>query len=270
MPAAVGLVALDVDGKAVVPVQRRGDEITLGRGAGAAPEADNLEVHVYRKLADGMPAMLTTEIRIAVSGQAREEVLGPVLPAGFAPLTLTGEWPARIDGDGTLHVQVTPAARPSRSKRARRRRSRKSSRACPKRRGRSRKSGATKRPRRCASRPRRVRCRSTRARPTRPDEWQTLPAFALGDGATLAIDERSRGLAADEKNRLTLDREMWLDFAGDGWFAQDRIGGAMLRGWRFEVAPPFALERADALKSENLGQHWRAAARHARQHARRD
>ncbi len=87
-----------------------------------------------------------------------------------------------------------------------------------------------------------------------PDAWQTLPAFALGDGATLAIDERSRGLAPDEKNRLTLDREMWLDFAGDGWFAQDRIGGAMLRGWRFEVAPPFALERADAPKATNLGQ----------------
>ncbi|HEY6895469.1 MAG TPA: hypothetical protein VI258_14945, partial [Rhodanobacteraceae bacterium] len=79
-----------------------------------------------------------------------------------------------------------------------------------------------------------------------PDEWQALPAFALGDGATLAVEERSRGLAPDERNRLTLDREMWLDFAGDGWFARDRVGGQMLRGWRFEVLPPFAIERADA------------------------
>src|SRR5262249_26080354 len=79
-----------------------------------------------------------------------------------------------------------------------------------------------------------------------PAEWQMLPAFALGDGAKLAIEERSRGQAPDEANRLTLQREAWLDFSGRGWYARDRISGDMTRGWRSDVAGPFSLEQATA------------------------
>ena len=246
VPAAVGIVALEVDGKAVSPVQRREDQVTLGRGAGAAPEADNINVRVYRKLADRIPAALTTLLQLDVSGQAREEVLGPVLPDGFEPLTLESEWPARIDADGRLHVQVdagsatialearatTPLAKIV---------ARVPGAPWPKQEIWSYEAAPSLRVTTATSAlqvdPRQAYVK---------EEWLPLPAFALGDGATLTIDERSRGLAADEKNRLTLDREMWLDFAGDGWFARDRIGGEMLRGWRFEVAPPLALERADA------------------------
>lgn len=252
VPAAVGIVALEVDGKTVTPVQRRNDEVTLGRGAGATPEADNVEVHVYRKLADGIPAMLTTQILLGVSGQAREEVFGPVLPAGFEPLTLEGEWPARIDSDGKLHVQVdTGSATITLEARA----------AAPLAKVMARVPEAPWPKQEIWSYEAAPSLRVTTATSALqvdprqayvPTEWQMLPAFALGDGATLAIDERSRGLAPDEKNRLTLDREMWLDFAGDGWFAHDRIGGAMLRGWRFEVLPPFALERADATKTVTM------------------
>ena len=253
VPAAVGLVVLEVDGKAVAPVQRRNEEITLGRGAGAAPEADNVDVRVYRKLADGIPATLTTLLQLNVAGQAREEVLGPVLPEGFEPLTLESEWPARVDGDGKLHVQVdagnttitlearatAPLAKVA---------ARVPEAPWPKQEIWSYEAAPSLRVTTATSvlqvDPRQAFVQ---------EDWQALPAFALGDGATLTIDERSRGLAADEKNRLTLDREMWLDFAGDGWFARDHIGGAMLRGWRFEVAPPLALERADAPNAMAMG-----------------
>jgi hypothetical protein len=253
VPAAVGIVALEVDGKSVVPVQHRGDEVTLGRGSSAAPEADNVEVHVFRKLADGIPALLTTDIQLAVSGQAREEVLGPVLPAGFEPLTLESPWPARIDGDGKLHVQVdTGDATITLEARATAPLAKVVARVpdapWPSQEIWSYEAAPTLRVTTATS--------ALQVDPRQAfvkDEWQMLPAFALGDGATLAIDERSRGLAPDEKNRLTLDREMWLDFAGDGWFARDRIGGEMLRGWRFEVLPPFALERADAQNIANPG-----------------
>ena len=108
VPEAIGLVALSVDGKTVAPVQRDGDEVTLGRTATAAPEADSIDLRVFRELADGVPAMLTTQIRFNVSGQAREETLGPVLPEGFVATALNGGWPARLDNDGRLHVQVQP------------------------------------------------------------------------------------------------------------------------------------------------------------------
>ena len=109
VPSNTGIVALSVDGKPVVPVQRDGDELTLGRAESSAPEADSIDLRVYRRLEDGVPAVLTTQIRLNVSGQAREEIIGPVLPDGFAPLELTGEWPARLDADGSCAFACSPA-----------------------------------------------------------------------------------------------------------------------------------------------------------------
>jgi len=260
VPEAIGLVALSVDGKPIVPVQRDGDELTLGRSESSTPEADSVDLRIYRKLSDGVPAILTTAIQFNVAGQAREEVIGPVLPDGFSPLTLDSSvWPARLDSDGKLHVQVQPggnsvtlharATAPLAKAVAKLpaapwpKQEIWSYEAAPQLRVTSATSALQVDPRQSEV----------------PSSWASLPAFALGDGAALTIEERSRGLAADEKNRLTLDREMWLDFSGDGWFARDRVGGEMLRGWRFDVAPPFTLERADALgmnyrgrNSENL------------------
>jgi hypothetical protein len=247
VPETIGLVALSVDGKAVLAVQREGDALTLGRAPSATPEADSLDVRVYRRLADGIPAQLTTAIGLSASGQAREVAIGPALPEGFAPLSLdSGAWPARLDADGRLRVQVQPgltrvmltarAIAPLASVAAR----------VP----------AAPWPQQeiwsyAADPGLRVTSASSALQvdPKQADvpvDWQALPAFALGEGATISIEERSRGLAPDAQNRLTLDRELWLDFAGDGWFARDRIGGEMLRGWRFDVGAPLALERATA------------------------
>jgi hypothetical protein len=106
--AGVGLVELRIDGRVVMPVRRDGDQLTLGRAEREEPQADSLQLRVYRRLADGVPALLTTRIEMGASGQAREEVIGPVLPAGFAPLSLDSSWPARLDADGRLRVRVSP------------------------------------------------------------------------------------------------------------------------------------------------------------------
>ena len=90
VPSRIGLIALTLDGKAIVPLQRNGDDLMLGRSAAATPQADSIDLRVYRKLSDGVPAELTTRLVLSVSGQAREEVIGPVLPEGFEPLAL--EW----------------------------------------------------------------------------------------------------------------------------------------------------------------------------------
>jgi len=246
MPERAGLVALAVDGKVVLPVQRDGDEIALGRGGSGAPEADNLELRVHRRLADDLPATLTTKIELFASGQAREEIIGPVLPDGFVPLALDSTWPARLDADGRLRIRVQPgndsvilearAVAPLEHVTAR--------------------IAAAPWPRQeiwsYAADPRlrvTVASGAVQVDPNQaqvPDDWRELPAFALGDDDTLAVEQRSRGLAPDERNRLALSREMWLDFDGAGWFARDRVRGEMLHGWRFDAAAPFVLERAQA------------------------
>lgn len=246
VPSQVGLVALTIDGKAVAPVQRDGDELTLGRGHAAAPEADRLELRVYRRLVDDVPAILTTRIHLVASGQVREEVIGPVLPQGYEPLELEGEWPARFEADGRIRVRVQPgngtlslearAIAPLESATAR--------------------LGAAPWPEQeiwsYSDAPHLRVTAASSALPVDPKQarvpeaWRDLPAFALGDGDVLAIEQRSRGLAPDERNRLTLDRQMWLDFDGGGWFARDRVQGTMRQGWRFDAMVPFVLERAQA------------------------
>lgn len=247
LPGTIALVALSVDGKPVAPVQREGNAVTLGRVAGGPVEADSVDLQVFRRFTDAIPGELTTEIRIDASGQAREEVFGPVLPEGFLPLALDSEkWPARLDERGLLHVQVQPgsdtltltarATAPMTTLVAR----------LP----------AEDWPEQeiwsYAAQPRLRATGVTGAMQVDPrqadvpDEWQALPAFVLEQGGTLAIEERSRGNADDESNRLTLQREAWLDFSGDGWFARDRISGRMQAGWRFDVAPPYALQRAES------------------------
>jgi hypothetical protein len=247
VPSKVGLVALSVDGKPVTPVQRDGDELTLGRAGTAAPEADSLELRVYRRLGDGIPAELRTVIEIYASGQAREEVIGPALPDGFAPLALEGEWPARLEADGRLRVRVQPGSDTLTL----------DARATAALAEATARTGAAPWPQQeiwsYAAAPRlRVTAASgaLQVDPQQaqvPSDWRELPAFALGDGAKLTIEERSRGIAPDERNRLTLRREMWLDFDGGGWFARDRVQGEMLQGWRFDAAAPFLLERAQAI-----------------------
>ena len=246
IPGGIGLVALNVDGKAVAPVQREGDEVTLGRSAAAAPEADSVELHVFRELADGVPAQLTTQIRFNVAGQAREETLGPVLPEGFVATALNGNWPARLDNDGRLHVQVQPgAATLTMSARA----------VAPLAAVAARLPAAPWPKQEIWSYEAAPRLRVTNAvaavsvdpqQAQVPEQWHNLPAFALGDGEKITVEERSRGLAADEANRLTLRREAWLDFAGNGWYARDTVTGSMVQGWRLDVAAPASLERAQA------------------------
>jgi len=246
VPPSIGLVALTIDGKVVLPVRRDGDMLTLGRAAAAAPEADNLDLRVYRKLTDGVPASLTTRLLVQVAGQAREEVLGPVLPEGFAPTALSSSWPARVDGDGRLRLQVQPGSDTVTIE----------ARAVQPLAGVTARVPAAPWPKQevwsyePASRLRVSAASSALQLDPRqaevPEDWQMLPAFALGDGARLSIEERSRGVAPDEGNRLTLQREAWLDFDGSGWFARDRIGGRMAQGWRFDAAAPFTLEQASA------------------------
>lgn len=246
VPDGIGLVALSVDGKTVTPVQRDGDEVTLGRSAAAAPEADSVELHVFRELADGVPAMLTTQIRFNAAGQAREETFGPVLPDGFVATALNGNWPARLDNDGRLHVQVQPgSAVLNLSARA----------VAPLAAVAARLPAAPWPKQEVWSYEASPRLRVTNAvaavsvdpqQAQVPAEWQSLPAFALGDSEKITVEERSRGLAPNEANRLNLRREAWLDFAGSGWYAKDVVSGSMVQGWRLDVAAPFKLERADA------------------------
>src|SRR5574337_930851 len=76
-----------------------------------------------------------------------------------------------------------------------------------------------------------------------PDEWRGLPAFAMGEGATLEVQERARG-QTNAGDRLRLARGLWLDFDGGGLIANDHLTGNLRSSDRLDVAAPWTLTDA--------------------------
>jgi hypothetical protein len=242
-----GIVRLTVDGRAVAQPERPDGAVWLGKRR-AAEQPAALEVQVYRLVQDELPVRLVTRVRLQVAGDAREERFAVVLPVGFTPLAIESALPARIDADGRLRVQVrtgsfelTIAARGT--------------------------DVAGKLARPPAGGPGtgrwareevwsfqgddRLRIAAaegaTAIDPLQanvPPEWQGLPAFRMAADSTLNVVERSRGLANVDDNRLTLNRQLWLDFDHGGFTAVDAIGGAMRKDWRLDMAGPFTLQSA--------------------------
>lgn len=77
-----------------------------------------------------------------------------------------------------------------------------------------------------------------------PSDWSRLPAYRLGPGETLRLQVQRRGDPDPGPDRLSLSRDLWLDFDGGGYSVRDRISGTLTRSWRLELAPPLALGQA--------------------------
>ncbi len=244
LPPAISLLQLSVDGEAVAHPSRDSAQVRLGRSETASQAPERLQVRVFRKLADGVPAMLDTRILLEVSGEAREVSLPGSLPAGFAPVQLSGSLNARMLADGALVVQLRTGSHQlqlvARATAA---------------------LGKVARPKASTPWPaqeiwsfeQEPRWRiaqvsgASQIDPTQagvPDDWQSLPAWLLEGGAGLDIAERSRGPSADDRNRLQLTRTLWLDFDGGGFTSRDSLQGDLRRDWRLEMAAPFRLTRA--------------------------
>jgi hypothetical protein len=243
VPSTIGLVALSVDGAAVTRIERNGEQLTLGEAAAAQRAADALSLRVYRRLADGLPATLETQLQFNVAGSAREQSLGPVLPEGFVATALSGDLPARLENDGQLRVQLRPGqwtiTLQARS-------------VAPLAKV-ALKLPAAPWPRQeiwsyaddPALRNTRVEGRATDAAQAGvPGEWRELPAFVLDDGAGLAIEQGTRGDEGGKGDQLHLQRQLWLDFDGGGLSVADRLSGELRHHQRLDVAAPWQLQRA--------------------------
>jgi hypothetical protein len=244
LPGSTAIVDLTVDGQRVAQPERPGGDVWLGKRR-TTEERAAMEVQVYRLVQDEIPTYLLTRIRLNVAGDAREEQLARVLPDGFTAIGLSGGLPARLDRDGTLRVQVragvhevTLAARgPSVAETL----------ARPP-------TGEATWPREevwsfAANDALRVAAAEGAegidpAQANVPAEWRQFPAFRMPADGKLAVVERSRGLSNTDANRLSLGREIWLDFDHEGFTAVDRIVGTMRRDWRLDMVAPFALASA--------------------------
>jgi len=250
IPPQTGLVSLNLDGHKVEQADRPDDAVWLGKRREEVV-AQQLEIQVYRLLADGIPVTLQTLLNIQVAGDAREETLSKVLPQGFEPMSLESELPTQIGADGRLRIQVRAGswtvkvvARSVTDV------------------------GKMTVPDSQGSWPKqevwsyaandRLRIAALEggegidpAQASVPQEWRRYPSYRFATGGVLRIDERSRGISPQEVNHLKLQRELYMDFARQGLTVVDRISGQMRTGWRLDMRSPYRLMRATS-SADNL------------------
>ena len=262
VPAEIALFALRVDGVALLRPERNEDgELVLG--AADAGESDALQMEVHRLLADGVPQLLATRIHLSVSGQPREVGFAAPLPPGFVPVALDGEIPARLDADGRLRLQlrsggwsVTLFARALTPQTSLRRPAPSDDwpaqeiwqfRSDPM----FRSAQLTGLPGVDPNQVNMAEWEDTVGKVPSPwdnvlSETDDLPAFLFDAEAEATLDIALRGLPPQRPSRLSLARELWLDFDGGGFSARDRIHGELGSATRLDLREPWSMQRAQS------------------------
>ena len=245
LPPSTGRVTLRVDGAPVSqPAVDEAGMLRLGPGTGLTAAEERLDLEVCRLIHDGVPVRVETRITLRASGSAREVALGRVALPDTRALSLTADLPARFSADGDLVVQVragtftvnlealhegpverlTAPALPT---------------PWPAQEYWAVQTDDQVRAVELSGPP-----AVDPARTPLPDEWRGLSTFLVSSDQPLAFGELRRGEPEPAPNRLTLNREIWLDADGGGYTFRDRFSGTMRQGWRLDMQPPYALGHA--------------------------
>lgn len=245
IPSSSGLIHITRNGKSMdFPRINQNGQLWLDKSLQEKSIQDALDVQVYRKIDDGHPMQIHTRLVLHVSGRSRDVTFPKLQLAGFIPLMLKSQLPARINQQGDLKIQVRPGnwqidltsykqgiigelSLPAMSDNL------------PKQEVWVFKSNPSLRLTEITGVPA-VDSRQTRL----PKEWQSYPAYLLNAKSSMKLKTLQRGSASPEPNRLTLQRDMWMDFDGKGYTIRDQIKGTMSRDWRLVSTPALQLGSA--------------------------
>ena len=243
VPPRTALLSLVLRGKRI-DQPNRDAKGTVWLQRTVAEEGERLDFVVHRRIVDEVPLILTTRIVLNVAGRNREVVLGRMLPAGFVPMALDSQLPARVEPDSRLRIQARPGTWTIEVA--------------------ARSEGPVtelKRPNPdgpwregdevwvfdARSQLRLVDVQGVAAidpqQTALPDDWKRLPAYPLGLNDTLRLVEKRRGNAEPQPDHLTLQRTLWLDFDGRGFTASDTLSGTLRRASRLEMLAPTVVGR---------------------------
>lgn len=230
-----------------LPLERRGNRLMLTPPVSNTTDQqqDSISIEVYRKLSDGVPMQLETQLLLMVSGKNREVVLGPVVPADTLPMHLDSSLPARLEADGRLRLQLLPGThRIVLRSRYQQPIAAFSSPAL----------GTVHWPRAEflsfeEDHPfRSVKLAGARSVDTSqinlPSQWRALPTYRIERDTQLELETETRGDTSPASNELNVQRDLWLDFSGQGFTTLDRIDGTMHQRWRLDAAPEVQIGRA--------------------------
>jgi hypothetical protein len=246
--ASTALVRLSINGKDSEFPDRdvqgrlwlRKREFGVVADAGKAVE-DRMNMRVFRRVVDEIPLVQRIRIEVDVSGKPREVVLGSGVPAGYVPMSLVSQLPAKIETNGRVRVQVRPGkwfmilecrhegpvdeinfeppAEPWPAEEVWVFDARNHLRLV------EIEGGVPVDPKQTDM----------------PEDWKNLPAHRMRAGEALQFIEKRRGDPEPAPDQLALQRNIWLDFDGSGYTLRDQVNGTIHRGWRLEMMEPVIL-----------------------------
>ena len=251
VPAQTGIVQLNLNGKTVVaPAIEAGNQLWLSASTTktAATHQDTFNVRVFRKIKDGIPLQVTTQLQLEVSGKERELQLGQLLLNGFVATEFNSTLPARIEKDGSLRIQVKPGSweltlvshsnTPVNDLTFT-----STSELWP-----LQEIWAFEAQRNLRS----VQISGVQTidpqQTQLPEDWKQLPAYLVTPETHFKMEELQRGESKDAANELQLRKEAWLRFDGKEFIFSDDISGTFHKT-RIETISPYTL--TSALIDEN-------------------
>ncbi len=245
VPTTVAELRLALDGaQELRPTIDEEGLIRLGPGASTPAAEERLDLEVSRHITDGVPLRVSSRITLRASGAAREVDLGAVGLPGTQHVRLEADLPARVTAEGHLVVQVragtftveleslhegpvTSLAPPGL--------------AAP----------WPEQEYWAVATDDQVRAVELSgppavdpARTPLPDEWRGLPTYLASASTPLAFTELRRGEPEPAPNRLSLDREIWLDADGGGFTFRDTFTGDVHQAWKLAMLTPYELGHA--------------------------
>ena len=235
LPKSMALVTLYSDGEKVAhPKVDEESRLWLNENQQSTDKKGTLSVSIYRKLIDGHPMKMRTNLHFRVSGKMRSVLLDGIVLEGFLPSSLSSKLDAKITKDKKLEVQV--------------------------------KAGEwvvnidsfsstnlfeLKPPnytfhyanQEMLSLQRDASYRTIEVvdgqtiDPTQtniPKGWRALPLYLLERDKGLKIKELYKSAKQQQRNDFTLRREVWLDFDGQGYSIKDHINATISKVKRLE------------------------------------
>ncbi|RZI85684.1 MAG: hypothetical protein EOP38_04265 [Rubrivivax sp.] len=242
LPKGVGSLVLWVDGAPVSRVPDNEGRVWLKQAPQQAQSTESHTVHTTRLVEDEVPMRVTTHFDLAMSGKAREVELPMALLPGLVPESIDSALPVRLQNDGKLVVQGR-AGNWSIELRGRL--------MAPTLALTLPKGGASAEEVWSFVGHNDVRLVSVEGVPSvdpkqvaMPEAWRAYPAYRLLPGDTLKLAQTRRGNPLPNPDKLSVARELWLDFDGQGYTVHDEIAGILSRSSRLELAAPGVLGRA--------------------------
>lgn len=248
--ADTGLLSLVIDGRAVNRLNIDGEgRLWFGDAASDEPEKkieDSATVKVFRKVSDGVPVIIESRVLISVSGRDRELMLGRFLPDKSVPLSLESQLPARIEAaDGNLRVQVragkwTVTLLSRQTEPVKALEMKKLTDDWPAQEVWLFQADNTLRD---------VKIQGAATMDVSqieaPNEWKSFPAYLMTAESKFELIEEHRGESASVPNKLSINRQFWLDFKGSGLTTLDQITGELTHDKRLSMTDGFQLGRIE-------------------------